>query len=44
MAGLHEYAIDIVAKGQRAAVRHCWEIDARLSAEERGISYEQKVI
>lgn len=31
-------------KGHSAAVRHCWEIDARLSAEERGISYEQQVI
>ncbi len=44
VAGLYKYEEDVKVKGQRAAVRHCWEIDARLSAEERGIPYEQKVI
>lgn len=44
IARLHKYEEDVKTKGQRAAVRHCWEIDARLCAEERGIPYEQKVI
>ena len=43
-AELLELASETEARGQRAAVRHCWELDARLSAEERGIPYEQKVI
>jgi hypothetical protein len=42
--GLHQYAIDIEAKSKRAAARHCWAIDARLSTEERGVSYEQETI
>jgi len=44
VAGLHDLATDMIEQGQRAAVRHCWEIDARLSAEERGVPYEQKAI
>lgn len=44
IAGLHDQAADVAAEGQRAAVRHCWEINARLSAEERGIPYEQTAI
>jgi hypothetical protein len=43
-AGLTEYATEVLQEGQRAAVRHCWEVNARLSAEERGIRYEPKVI
>ena len=43
-AGLQEQATSTANEGQRKAVRHCWEIDARLSAEERGVPYESKVI
>ncbi len=42
--GFLEFSDKTEAEGKRAAVRHCWELDARLSAEERGIPYEQKVI
>lgn len=42
--GLSGFGEEAETKGQRAAVRHCWEIDARLSAEERGVPYEQQVI
>ncbi len=42
--GLMNICDEIEAKGQRMAKRHCWEIDTRLSAEERGIPYEQEVI
>ncbi len=35
-----ETAID----GQRAAVRHCWEFNARSNVEERGIPYEHQSI
>ena len=31
-------------KGERVAVQHCWELNARLSAEERGVSYEDETI
>lgn len=44
IAKLFAFAYEAESKGQRAAVRHCWEIDARLSAEERGVPYEQKVV
>ena len=44
VAGLHDQADYMIDEGQRAAVRHCWEIDARLSAEERGVRYESNVI
>lgn len=37
-------AYETETKGKRAAVRHCWGLDARLSAEKRGIPYEQKVV
>jgi spore maturation protein CgeB len=43
-AGLTEYATEVLQEGQRAAIRHCWEVNARLSAEERGIRYEPKVV
>lgn len=42
--GLLGFVDETKTKGQRAAVQHCWELDARLSAEERGIPYEQKLI
>lgn len=44
IAGFQEYTEEVGQKGSRAATRHCWEIDARISAEERGIPYENKVI
>lgn len=43
-AELFTFAYEAKSKGHRAAVRHCWELDARLSAEERGVPYEQKVV
>lgn len=43
VVGLYDQATSVQEKGNRAAIRHCWEIDARLSAEERGVSYEQKI-
>ncbi len=42
--GLLGFAEEIETEGQRAAVKHCWELGARISAEERGIEYEQKPI
>ena len=42
--GLHEYATEIMDKARRIAIRHCWEIDAKLSAEERGVTYEQEIV
>lgn len=42
--GLSQFAGEAENKGKSAAVRHCWEIDARLSAKERGVSYEQAVV
>jgi hypothetical protein len=42
--GLSELGNDTSIKGERAAVRHCWEINARLDAAERGVLYEQKVV
>jgi len=44
VAGLHDQAICAQNKGRGAAVRHCWEMDARLIAAERGVEYEHKVI
>ena len=44
IVGWDDQATEVAEEGQRAAVRHCWEIDARLSAEERGIPYEQNAI
>jgi len=41
---LTKFADEAKAEGQRAAVRHCWEMDARLNAVERGVEYEQEVI
>lgn len=43
-AGLFDQVAGMAEEGQRAAVRHCWEIDARLSAEERGVPYESNVV
>lgn len=42
--GLLVFADEAKTEGQRAAVRHCWELDARLSAAERGVPYGQKVV
>ena len=44
IAGFKEYSNEIEQKGSRAARRHCWEIGARTSAEERGIPYENEAI
>lgn len=43
-AGLPEFGNETRYNGQRAAIRHCWGFDVRLSAEERGISYEEYVV
>lgn len=43
-AELEEFCEEVQTRGHRAAVRHCWEINARLSAVERGIPYEQQVV
>ncbi len=42
--GLLEFAEEAATNGKKAAERHCWEMDARLSAAERGIPYEQKAV
>jgi len=42
--GLLEFADEARTKGQTAAVQHCWGIDARLSAAERDIPYDNKTI
>lgn len=42
--GLLGFADETETNGNRAAERHCWELDARLSAEERGITYEQQIV
>ena len=42
--GLYELSNEVKDEGQRAAVRHCWEMNARLDAEERGVPYAEKVI
>lgn len=42
--GLSEFADEAKVGGKRVAKRHCWELNARLSAVERGIHYEQKTI
>lgn len=39
--GLLKFADETRTKGERAAVRHCWELNARLSAEERGVKWER---
>jgi spore maturation protein CgeB len=44
IAGFKEYSKEVEQKGSRAARRHCWEIGARTSAEERGIPYENEAI
>jgi hypothetical protein len=44
VAGLHDCATEVKEEGYRVAVKHCWEMDARLSAEERGVPYEQNVV
>ena len=42
--GLEKFAEEANVEGQSAATRHCWEMDARLSAEERGVPYEQAIV
>lgn len=42
--GLEKFADETKIEGQNASIRHCWEMDARLSAEERGVPYEQSII
>jgi len=42
--GLGEFADEAQAEGKSAATRHCWGMDARLSAEERGVTYEEETI
>jgi len=42
--GLKEFADEAKSKGQSAATHHCWGINARLSAEERGVAYEEETI
>lgn len=39
VVGWHDQVASVREKGQRAAVRHCWEIDARLSVTERNIPW-----
>ena len=41
---LKKFADEAKTEGQSAATRHCWGIDARLSAEERGVPYEQTIV
>jgi spore maturation protein CgeB len=40
--GLHGLSDEVDIKGQAFAVKHGWELNARLSAAERGVSYETK--
>ncbi len=42
--GLLGFADETKEKGQRLAVRHYWELDSMLDAEEKGIPYEQNVV
>lgn len=42
--GLLGFAEETETEGNRAAIKHCWELGARISAEERGVKYEQKPI
>jgi spore maturation protein CgeB len=42
--GISEFAVEAERSGNKMAIRHCWELDARLSAKERGVPYEAKVI
>ena len=44
IAGMSDWGHEAKTTGSSVAVRHCWEMDARLSADERGIPYETKVI
>lgn len=43
-AGLSEFAGDIETEGKRVAIKHCWEMDARLSAAERNVPYVQDLL
>jgi len=43
-AGRYEDAGHIRVEGERIAEKHCWEMDLRISAEERGVPYEQVVV
>lgn len=42
--GLHQLSEEASSEGQSVAVKHCWELNARLSAAERGVRYESKAI
>ena len=42
--GLTEFCREAEYEGSRMAVRHCLELNARLSAEERGVCYEENVV
>ena len=44
LAGWHDLATAAEAEGRRMAIKHCWEINARLNAEERGVPYEHQVV
>lgn len=37
-------AYETESKGKKAAIRHCWELDARLSAEERNVPYGENQV
>jgi len=43
-AGLLGFADEAETNGNKMAIRHCLEMDVRLSVEERGIPYEQNII
>ena len=43
-ARLLKFADETRIKGRRAAARHCWELNARLSAEERGVKWEKSLV
>lgn len=43
-AGLLTFSDEAKIDGQRVAIRHCWEMNSRLNAEERGVPYETKVV
>lgn len=42
--GLEKFADEAKVEGRSVAIRHCWGIDARLSAEERGVPYEKTIV
>lgn len=42
--GMLGFAAQAEEEGNRAAIRHCWEIEVRLDAKERNVIYEQETI